>query len=55
MNNQKQKLNHLFNKFAEEEKGVSSFALSNLLNRTIGIIEEELKVKNYDEDISEAD
>jgi len=37
----KDKLNQLFNQFADEEKGVSSFALSNLLNRVLTIIKNE--------------
>jgi len=58
MNQQQlQKLNQLFNQFDYEEKGVSSFALSNLLNRTIAIIDNSKgnkeNEKSSNEDIPE--
>jgi hypothetical protein len=40
MNQQQQKLNQLFNRFAQETQA-SSFAMENLLNKTIRIMDED--------------
>jgi hypothetical protein len=45
----KNKLNQLFNQFDNEEDGISSFALSNLLNRTLAIIKSEKEKSNNEE------
>jgi len=54
--NQKQveKLNQLFNQFAKETRA-SSFAVSNLLNRTVRIIRagEAENAKNINEDLEQ--